>query len=239
MNSSRKPHILEKHSWSKPVIQLLAHCETLTEDKSAVMWIRHSERVNIEKQSEIKKTRLTDAGKEAARGFGQLLPDKRSIFIYHSPITRCRETAECILEGATSSGIKAEILGELKILEGPNSDWDKFYENLMHDWPHSINYWLSGRYSPSMVEPSLEYSKRTSVEIENTEPGTDSNTLALYVAHDLPIMALLFHWFGVPPSLEYAGFLNGFMFQKTGSRVSLFVKDINREVELPYWWNKV
>jgi len=236
MNNPSKLQMLKKYDWGKPVIQLLAHCKTLTENKPAAMIIRHSERANIEKPSEIRATGLNNAGREAARGFGQLLPEKRGIHIYHSPVARCRESAECILEGAKSSGIRADVLGDLGVLEGPNSDWDKFSEIIIRDWPNSINYWLSGRYSASLIEPSLDYSKRASVELD-LKLGVDSNTLVLYVTHDQPVLALLFHWFGVPPSLEYASFLNGFMFQKMGSRVYLFFKDMRREVELPYWWS--
>jgi len=235
MSNPPKPQILERQAWGKPVIQLLAQCKALAENKPAVMIIRHSERANIEKQSEMWAMGLTDAGREASRGFGQLLPEKRSIFVYHSPVARCRETAECILEGAKSTGIKAEARGDLSLLKGPKSDWDKFGDILIRDWPNSINYWLCGRYSSSIVEPSLDYSKRASMELD-TELGPNPNTLILYVAHDMPILALLFHWFGVPPNLEYASFLNGFMFQKSENKISLFLKDTHIEVELPYWW---
>ncbi|OGD57809.1 hypothetical protein A3K78_02280, partial [Candidatus Bathyarchaeota archaeon RBG_13_52_12] len=222
MSSPPKPQILERQAWGKPVIQLLAQCKTLAENKPATIIIRHSERANIEKQSEMRTAGLTDVGMEASRCFGQLLPERRSIFVYHSPVARCRETAECILEGAKSSGIRAEARGDLRILEGPKSDWVKFGDSLIRDWPNSINYWLSGRYSSSIVELSLDYSKRASVELD-AEPGPDPNALILYVAHDMPILALLFHWFGVSPNLENASFLNGFMFQKAGNKISLFL----------------
>jgi broad specificity phosphatase PhoE len=236
MNNLSKTRVLENISWGKPAAQLLTQCKTLVDNKPAVMIIRHSERANIEKPSEVRAAGLTETGREAARVFGQLLPENRRIRLYHSPVSRCRETAECILEGAVESGKEAELLGGLGILEGPRSDFEKFSECLIRDWPNSINFWLSGRYHSSMVESSLDYSKRASLEL-GLDRGVDSGDLVLYVAHDLPILGLLFHWFGVLPSLEYASFLNGFMCQRLEGRVSLFFKGTKVEVDLPYWWD--
>lgn len=225
---------LETQTWGKPVLQLLKHCKTLKPEKAAMI-IRHSERASINRPDEMSVAGLTEVGREAAKGFGQLLPEERSIQVYHSPVERCRETAECIVEGARSREISADIGGKISLLGGPREDWGRFSGILIRDWPHSVNYWLCGRYPVDIVEPSTGYARRASVELDTTlevEPGT----LVLHVTHDMSILAMLFHWFGVTPSFDNSGFLGGFMYQRTVDKVSLFLRDICREVDLPYWW---
>jgi hypothetical protein len=66
---------------------------------------------------------------------------------------------------------------------------------------------------------------------------TDLDNLKLYVTHDLTLMTLLFHWFGILPNPDYTSFLNGFLMQKMDNKTYLLVKDFYREVDYPYWWN--
>lgn len=226
---------LEMQTWGKPVIQLLKHCKTLNSEKPATMIIRHSERASINRPDEMDVAGLTEVGREAARGFGQLLPNKRYIRVYHSPVERCKETAECIVEGARSREISADICGEISLLGRPRGNWGSLSGILIRDWPHSVNYWLCGRYPEEIIEPSITFAKRASVELDATLEA-EPRTLVLHVTHDMPILAMLFHWFGVVPSFDNSGFLGGFIYQRTADRVSLILKDSYREVDLPYWW---
>ena len=230
--------VLRRVEWGKPVAKLLSQCKELNKAKAASLIIRHSERKSIEKPSEIRLAGLTDVGREASRNFGHLLPKEREIRIHHSPIYRCRETAECILDGAKGAGLNGIIVGELNILEGPRADWDKFSQYLVKDWPDSINYYLSGRYPTFIVEPSLDYSQRVVKDLDAKALEPKTNALTIYVAHDLPILTLLFHWFGVSPSLKNASFLNGFLFQRSRGKISLFFEDVQKEYDLPYWWSE-
>jgi broad specificity phosphatase PhoE len=123
-------------------------------------------------------------------------------------------------------------LGVLNV--GPDINL-KFWSNVIKDWPHSFNYWLCGRYSPTEAETSLDYSKRLASELERVSSEADMNTLDLYVTHDMVLMAALFHWFGVFPGSDHIGFLNGFLMQRSNDRISLFVGDSRRMVGYPYW----
>jgi broad specificity phosphatase PhoE len=237
MDTRPKTEFLKTITWGKPAIQLLANCNKLTQGVPAQMVLRHSERISIEKQSEISSACLTETGKEAARAFGIGLPKNRIIRVFHSPVTRCRDTAAYIREGAKSSGRDVKEIIELAALDvGPSTD-SNFWSDIIRDWPHSFNYWLCGRYNPADAEPSLDYSKRIAGELEHTSSGVASNTLDLYVTHDMALISMLFHWFGVLPGSDLIGFLNGFLMQMIGNKISLFVGDSSSVLDYPYWWD--
>jgi broad specificity phosphatase PhoE len=229
-NSSR---ILGEVDWGKPVLRLLDQSKNLKREAPASLLIRHSERNKIEKASEMQLAGLTDRGRDAAYNFGQLLPSPWELRIIHSPVNRCKETATRIHEGSVSAGLKSEVVGELKLLWGPEAEWDIFSQLLIRDWPLSYSHWMSGRYSPSVVEPSIEYAKRLADEFDK---NSVRDMLTIYVAHDTQIITLLFHWFGIPPKMESASFLNGFFVQKVDGKLVLLSGDTKSECEAPHWW---
>jgi broad specificity phosphatase PhoE len=226
-------HILEKVEWGKPVLRLLEQSKNLNKKAPATLIIRHSERNKIEKASEMEHAGLTGRGRDAAYNFGQILPLNWEIRLFHSPVNRCRDTATRIHEGAVSAGVKSEIAGGLNILWGANADKEKWTQLMLRDWPQSYSHWMSGRYSPSIVEPSIDYAKRLAEEFDK---NSVLDRLTIYVAHDTQILTLLFHWFGVSPRMEYASFLNGFFAQRVNSRLVLLSGDSNIVCEAPYWW---
>ena len=237
MNSPQA--LLKELTWGKPVIQLLSNCEKLGQNLPAQMILRHSERISIEKQSEISKASLTETGREAAKAFGRCLPKGRVVRVFHSPVTRCRDTATSIQFGAESEGINLNDVVELPVLNvGPPID-SKFWSDVISDWPHSYNYWLCGRYSTSDAEPSFEYSKRLAFELERLSSNLSGDELDVFVTHDMSLIAALFHWFGVFPEASQIGFLSGFLIQRVGDGINLLVGDSCRLVRYPDWWNRV
>ena len=121
-------------------------------------------------------------------------------------------------------------------LEGPKID-SKFWTNVIGDWLHSFNYWLSDHYHSMEAKPSLKYSKKAAIEMQDRISKTKLDNLKLYVTHDLTLIALLFHGFSILPNSDYTSFLNGFLIQKIDNKIYLLVKDFYREVDYLYWWN--
>ncbi len=229
-NSNR---ILEEVEWGKPVLRLLDQSKNLKKGAPVSLIIRHSERNKIEKASEMELAGLTDRGRGAAYNFGQLLPRDWELRLLHSPVNRCKDTATKIHEGAISVGLKSQVAGVLNILGGAESDGEKWPQLILRDWPQSYSHWMSGRYPPSVVEPSIDYAKRLA---EKFEENSAHDRLAVYVAHDTQILTLLFHWFGVPPKMEYASFLNGFFAQYIDGKLHLLSGEVNIVCEAPHWW---
>jgi broad specificity phosphatase PhoE len=224
---------LEEVEWGEPVLRLLDQSKNLNKKAPATLIIRHSERNKIEKASEMELAGLTDRGRDAAYNFGQLLPRDWELRLFHSPVNRCRDTATKIHEGAVSAGLKSEVAGGLSILGGAKSDGEKWTQLILRDWPQSYNHWMSGRYPPSIVEPSIDYARRLAEEFDK---NSVLDRLTIYVAHDTQILTLLFHWFGVSPRMEYASFLNGFFVQRVDGRLVLLSGDSNSVCEEPHWW---
>jgi broad specificity phosphatase PhoE len=187
----------------------------------AAAMIRHGERQPFNSATDPTKALLTDEGKRAARALGAGLSGFDRVRLFHSPVERCRQTAECIAEGAAAKGLSVSIAGPSDALGfGYTRDMPKaiqMYSAMDHGF---IDHWFSGRVPDSVIaDPSLLV-EETLAHItrhlgESDGPG---RRLDLHVSHDWNILAMRELLLGI--THEQSGwltFLDGLGFSRPSS----------------------
>ena len=92
--------------WTQEARSLIEGINKVANESKLIMFLRHSHRESIGNLEEMANLGLTEEGKEVAKIFGSKLPAKKTLDLYYSAIARCKETAECILEGYKQLGGK-------------------------------------------------------------------------------------------------------------------------------------
>lgn len=82
---------------------------TATSTVAAVM--RHAARHPIANPAEPTLAEITADGAKAATGLGARLTGFDRLRLFHSPVKRCGQTAECIAQGAAQAGLAVELAG--------------------------------------------------------------------------------------------------------------------------------
>jgi len=174
---------------------LLAALASLPDDAPAVLFARHAERYTIDNVASPDDVPLTPAGEESARAFGARLPIERSIWLFHSPITRCRTTAELIAEGFAAAGGQVTFGGALEGLcrcylldrHGMNA--------LVRQYGGGGSYklirdWFDGRFEPAIIDPCPVAAEKLRRLAENAAAYAGPGSLTILVTHDWEILTL-------------------------------------------------
>src|SRR5512138_1708542 len=92
-------------------LTLLETLRSLPHDASAAVFLRHAQRHPIVDASDPTLAELTPVGSADAEAFGAKIAGFGCVRIFHSPVKRCRQTAECIARGVAATGCPVEIVG--------------------------------------------------------------------------------------------------------------------------------
>jgi len=204
------------------------------------MFLRHSHRDSIQNVQEMANLGLTNQGKEIAQIFGKNLPFNKSIRIFHSAIKRCKETAECILEGFLNIGGKGKIIGPFKPLFQVDGDREYIVDQIFNNPDKQlINRWGAAHFPPEKIEPLHIFSKNTAEQIFKMAKEDPTNHIDIYVTHDLQIMAFRYSWFGLDPCDYWVSFIGGFIISKNGNTTRVFNNGKLHEIKPPYWWGNL
>jgi phosphohistidine phosphatase SixA len=160
--------------------------------------IRHAERDPIDFMIRALEARLTPGGKSDAFRLGQSLARYYPINIYHSPVPRCTQTAECICEGITSRNAPATIAGYLLELGGPyiTSTWDAVVKAI-EEFGHStfIRKWFDNELPSNLIMPLPEAAHiQLDILAGQLRSGTASS---INITHDWNIMILREYYFNL------------------------------------------
>jgi len=229
---SAELNYLKNTSWGKPALSLLKHMKSIDPDKPAILMLRHSERNEITDDIEIP---LNESGIQAAYEFGLLLPNHLKYHFYHSPIVRCKETAENIKKGIEENHGKTDFLEEMKSLTRVFIVGKKYFEYLSREGENFVYNWIAGHYPPWEVNTSLNVAKRTMFELYTFLERAKKNDICICSSHDLQVTAYLFHWAGILATESYIQFLDGFIMQVYNNKMVFYHKNGIKEVKLPYW----
>ena len=85
-------------------LQLLETIRSLPTPAAAAVMLRHAERFPILVATDHTLVELTPNGAVAAEAFGARIDGFDCVRIFHSPVKRCRQTAESIARGVSSTG---------------------------------------------------------------------------------------------------------------------------------------
>ena len=163
--------------------------ESSRNERLAVV-LRHSIRESIGHQRDHRNLYLTEEGKQMALDFGRELPRGKLIRIFYSPVSRCRQTAECIKEGMSGDGCSAILVGEREFLNAPFVDFASAIDRMRHVGASRFaRMWLNDQVDSEIIKDAHE-------TLQEMTTGVLSNLLEdqkhidLHIAHDWNIILL-------------------------------------------------
>lgn len=218
--------------------ELLATLHSLPSDASAAAFLRHAERHQITDVTDPTKAELTAAGAIAAEKLGARVEGFDCVRLFHSPVKRCRQTAECIARGLASKGVPAEIVGPENALGIDYIlDLQEAGRLTLQHGDHFVRLWFSGQVPESVIERA---EKIAAYKIEHLvrrldEPCTGGRRLDLHVSHDWNIIILRELLVGVRhEEAAWLNFLDGVVFSREQASLRAIYRDRSVTVSLPW-----
>jgi hypothetical protein len=160
--------------------------------------IRHAERHPIEQMINALEVQLTERGMKDSYDLGEMLARFCPINIYHSPVPRCRQTAENILEGVWSLDGRATLSGYLLELGGPyiTGDWGTITASIeKQGHTRFLRRWFDNEL-PATLVMSLPDAARVQLKVlANQLAATDVSSIN--ITHDWNIMILREYYFNL------------------------------------------
>lgn len=197
--------------------------------------IRHAERHPIEKMADALVPTLTSKGRSDSVTLGRSLAPQGPYAIFHSPVPRCRETAECISEGMAGGGTAATLAGPLLDLGGPyiTGNWDGIVaaiEQLGHSL--FIRRWFDNELPAGLIMP-LPQAARVQAGILAGQLR-DAVTSFINITHDWNIMILREYYFHLRhEEIGDPGFLDGLLAFIEKGRLHLRYHDRETTIAMP------
>lgn len=174
-------------------LQLLDTLRSLPTDAPAAAILRHAERFPILDSAEPTLAEITPGGAAAAGAFGARLCGFDDVRIFHSPVKRCRQTAECIARGVASTGCPVEIAGPADALGVDYiTDVKEAGRLTMLHGDYFVRLWFSGQIAPTVIRAAEEVAARKLAFLAQRlrEPCAQGRRLDLHVSHDWNILTL-------------------------------------------------
>lgn len=203
----------------------------------SVLILRHAERPEITDPTHAETTLLTPEGVVSARCFGIeklfVTPPQR---IFHSTIPRCRQTAEAIIDGLRTHGIRSEYHGSRPELAAPYlPDPHKSHAHSYRLGLDSLGFiqaWFHGDMDRSLADDPRQAARQLLLFLWyqwQRSPG-----FHLHVSHDWNILLLVWTFMGVPPSqASWPGFLEGLLITFGREGFHFHFRDLNQTTPLP------
>ena len=231
------PSILKTVKWGITALKFLDQpMKRINKDKPALIFLRHS-KADYSQVNSLREGILTEQGIEASLEFGERLPNTNFYRIYHSEYPRATITAEGIHQGIMNQKGESTLIGSRPYLMFSKSDDTQIgrYFNRARARDFQI-HWISGRYPPKDVESSLELAIESAKQVTYNLSEAEPSSIDLYVTHDIIILVMLFHWFGVFHVFPWAGLLDGFILQLYEKKMIFIDKEGEHKVDYPHWW---
>lgn len=185
---------------------------TLPTDRPVVLLLRHAEREPIEKLEDTVAAALTPAGISRAEELGRGLAQAPRILLWHSPVGRCRQTAEAIARGAERGGCrKVELVGPLPVLGGPYMlDWRAVMPRVIeHGAGPFVRRWFSGELEPGLVREARASAREQLLHLQLQASESKQPGLLVNISHDWNLLLVRHFYlergrqlFGWPEYLE-------------------------------------
>ncbi|MFW9772415.1 MAG: histidine phosphatase family protein [Candidatus Thorarchaeota archaeon] len=227
----------ETGSWTLQVRQLIKNLPKFSVKSKLILILRHSERLEPKEIGDGIELHLTEIGHKIANIFGQKLPKKRHVRIYHSIVARCKETAVDILKGFESKGGTGNIEGILEPLYVLGIDRELFITELKkRTLIEFLRRWMAGLYPLQKLNTISTYCQNAAKIIWDRYFTLPKGGIDIHVTHEILIMALRFGWFGLPPNNYWVNFLGGFAFTFQNNKIFLLDNNQFKYIEYPYWW---
>ena len=189
--------------------------------------VRHSIRTDIDTPDvqNAWMAPLTQEGKELAWKFGRMLANDHPTTLRFSRVPRCEDTAHFMRRGIIEKGGACEIVGRRVYLEAPFvEDPVRVMEVFASKGTHGFAVeWTSGRLGPEVIE-SIDSAGRSFLDsILTAGERENSGTVAIFVTHDITLLALLSLVFDVAdPEFHWPAYMGGLVLARRESELVLF-----------------
>lgn len=219
-------------------LELLKTLHSLPTGVPAAVCLRHAQRFPIADASDPTLAEITPDGATAAEAFGAHLRGFDCVRLFHSPIKRCRQTAECIARGVAATGCPVTIAGP-----EPTLGVDYILDlkeagrlTVLHG-DHFVRLWFTGQIAPAVIRAaaSIAAGKLAYLTQRLQEPCAQGRRLDLHVSHDWNIIVLRELMLGV--CHEQAGwldFLDGVAFSPAAAGLRAIYRDCVVTKPLPW-----
>jgi hypothetical protein len=195
--------------------------------KKISLILRHAERDPIEKMERAFDALLTENGKKTAVKLGEKISGLQPFTFYHSPVERCRQTADAMMNGITSKKGKVELGGMDLMLGAPylKGDWRIIADMVTKQGQEKfIRTWFNGEVSEEIVLPLEEAAK---IQLRGLiKQLKNSKTNCVNITHDWNIVLLKEYFFGIQHEQDgMPGYLDGMFAFIDDDIVNLFYKN--------------
>lgn len=180
----------DTQDWLVDARNLTAWSNSIAEKGPLMLLVRHSHRVAIRSLNEMSQTGITSLGEAMAGEFGRRLPTSRSVRIFHSPIPRCKQTAEEIAEGIRQNGGNVQSVKPLFLLLGPIVTDTQLWEKVGDDGVGVASFvtsWGRGELGDG-IEPFEEFTNRVTNGTVDILRASEPGLMHILVTHDLFLM---------------------------------------------------
>jgi len=166
--------------------EILDTLRTLNSRRAVALLIRHAERFPIVDATDPTRAELNPAGRAAAEALGARLEGFSCLRLFHSPVPRCQQTAECIARGAESAGLDVT-------LEGPQDplgidyilDLAEAGRLTARHGDHFVRLWFSGKISAGVIRPAAEIAaEKLAYLTARLDDAAAPGRLDVHISHD-------------------------------------------------------
>jgi len=182
--------------------------------------MRHAERGHFSHPAEGASVPITPQGAINAAALGRSLAKFSNLHLTHSPVGRCRQTAEALGRGAMEAGSRVTMLGEDGRLGGPymlnvSAALDKAGE-LGYRF---VREWFDGHICPSLLksrrETALEQVATVNDHLRHAKQG-----LVIMITHDWNLLAVREELFGLRHEDDrWPGFMDGVVVWRSAEQI--------------------
>ena len=210
--------------------ELIDTLHSLTAHRTVAAVMRHAARHPIIDPREPLAAELTTEGEQAAEAFGSKITGFDHLRLFHSPVKRCQQTAECVAAGAARAGVAVELIGpqpELGVAYILNQVETGRLSGVHGE--HFVRLWFTNQVPGEIIEraPAIIRRKVAYVAARLHEPAAVAGRrLDLHVSHDWNVIMLRELLLGVRhEEAGWAHFLDGVAFTAEAEKLRAFYRE--------------
>jgi len=218
--------------------ELLKTIGSLPLDGQSAALLRHAARFPIVDPAQPTLAEITPEGAADAENLGRSIAGFDRVRLFHSPVKRCRQTAECIARGAQAAGLTVEQVGpEAALGVDYILDLTEAGRLTSQHGEYFVRLWREGRIARNVIRATTQIAEAKLAYLTRKlqEPGKQGRRLDLHVSHDWNILVLRELMLGVRH--EEAGwldFLDGLAFSLGAAGLRVEYRDHQRTQALPW-----
>lgn len=216
--------------------ELLSALSELPKDAPAAALMRHAARYPIANSAQPTLAEITPEGAAAAEAMGKQLRDFDCIRLFHSPVKRCQQTAECLAKGVRAAGLDVQHVGPEAAL-GVDYILDLPEAGRLTDLhgEHFVRLWMEGKIPEPVVRATRHIMelKLRYLAPKLADPCSAGRRLDLHVTHDWNILVLRELTLGLRhEELGWLTYLDGLAFSPRPNGLLAVYRQHQRQLEL-------